>query len=48
MGLKMLKILWHLNNLMSHKNSLRCIIAIFIARMFEGWRVVRCGFGGRS
>ena len=47
MGLKMLKIVWHLNN-MSHKNFLRCIIAIFIARMFEGWRVVRCGFGGRS
>ena len=47
MGLKMPKILWHLNN-MSHKNFLRCIIAIFIARMFEGWRVVRCGFGGRS
>ena len=47
MGLKMLKILWHLNN-MSHKNFLRCIIAIFIVRMFEGWRVVRCGFGGRS
>ena len=37
----------HLNN-MSHKNFLRCIIAIFIVRMFEGWRVVRCGFGGRS
>ena len=46
MGLKMPKILWHLNK--SYKNFLRCIIAIFVARMFEGWRVVRCGFGGRS
>ena len=47
MGLNMPKILWRLNN-MSHKNFVRFITAIFIVRMFEGWRVVRCGFGGRS